>query len=143
MCQGCQNSWMLSEREGGLEFSGQRKGQICARPLAMAEWPAKAESSCSVEGLPPGPASDKLVAGEVEKQLQRVGDASGPGLEQAGRLQREDGVDHRAQRVGQQHLDCEADHEAPGAEAEELQRVPARLQLLLDLGVAHDRAGDE
>ena len=83
------------------------------------------------------------VAGEVEEQLERVGDRAQPGVPHRRVRQRERRVDERRDRVGDQHLLAEARHEPADSAAELLLGVGAVPELLGDHVVADDRAGDE
>jgi hypothetical protein len=120
MCQRCQKSWMFPDEVGVVEVLRESEGAH----LREADGHGR-------------------IAREVEEELQRVADGAGPGFGHARVRQRIDHVHHGRDGVGDEHLHAEADHEAARAEAELLQRVDAVLQVVLDLGVAHDRAGDE
>ncbi len=86
------------------------------------------------------------VAGEVEVQLQRVAERRAPGRDQPERVvPGEQRVDRRRDLVGEQQLLREAAGEEEDARRGEPRRQPRRQpgELRLDVGVAHDRAGDE
>ncbi len=85
------------------------------------------------------------VAAEVEVYLQGVGEDADPKRHNRclAFAKRADRHIHRSQRVRQQHLLREPHHEALDAEREIHPRDALVAQLLRDVVVFHDRAGDE
>ncbi len=82
------------------------------------------------------------VAGEVEEQLQRIGQAADPGVDEGRLVEVESHVHQRRQGVGHQHFHAQADHETARAEGEILAIEPALVEFATDPVVADDRPGD-
>jgi len=90
------------------------------------------------------------IAGEVEVDLQREGQARAPALGEADRAALGGGLEHwigqPAERIGQQHLLGDAERQQHEAARQALgQARPQRLELELldDLVMADDRSGDK
>ncbi|MCY1437284.1 hypothetical protein D9M71_534410 [compost metagenome] len=82
------------------------------------------------------------VAGEVEKQLQRVGQATDPGVDEGRVLQMEGHVHQRRQGVRHQHLHAHADHETACAQGEILPVEITLGQLAAHPVITNDRPGN-
>lgn len=85
------------------------------------------------------------VAGEVEVNLEGVGGHAREAADKAdlGRLAGQQRVGQHAGGVGEQHLLAQAHAEQPQALSEALQRGAAVIDLVLDVGVAHDGASHQ
>ena len=85
------------------------------------------------------------VAGEVEVDLEGVGGHAREAADEAdlGRLAGQKRVGQHAGGVGEQHLLAQAHAEQPQALGKALQRRAAMVDLVLDVGVAHDGAGHQ
>ncbi len=82
------------------------------------------------------------IAGEVEIELQHVGDGAEPGFDRCRVGHGEGLVGDRSDGVGDQHLFGEADGEDVEAGGEDRQRMLALDELVGQITEAQDRAGD-
>ena len=120
MCQRCQNSVMDCDRYGESKFLGKTKPSISA----------EADGHVGV-------------AAEVEVDLKGVGGHAVPRVDGAERSGFERQIGDLPARVGDQHLLRQAEREERDAPRELGRGALAEVQLILDLRIADDRAGDE
>ncbi|MNF82187.1 hypothetical protein D3C84_644870 [compost metagenome] len=140
---------------GTATVTAQRNVQIVAQPTGQRQMPASPEvldaarKIGAVEVLGEVKAQHQAqadghgaVAGEVEKQLQRVGQTANPGVDKGRVFQVERDIHQRRQRVGHQHLHAHADHESTRTEGESPPaEIPLR-QLSAHPVITNDRASN-
>ncbi len=83
------------------------------------------------------------VAGEVEVDLEGVGQHSEPGQRRRRRVGLEDQVGDRADVVGDQDLLREADREVAETAGAQVVRGDPLAKLIGEIAIAHDRPGDQ
>ena len=83
------------------------------------------------------------VAGEVEVDVQHVGDGIEPEKQDGLVLRGTEDLAELAHSVGDEHLFAQTQDKAADAQCRLVQTVPPGGELLRDLGIAHDGAGDQ